>query len=222
MSLICVGRYPALDNFISLGQLNSHQLASLLDTRLRITDGQFSLAQTAWEAFCSPDPRALEKVMEADTSSLPFLKNALHRHLQQFPSVQNGLSRTEHQALSILAEHGSASAIQLFFAVQQAEELLFMGDSSFFRLLIGMASAVHAVIEVPDATGLKLGERNQVFETWMRSPVQITETGLRVLGGQEDYISLNGIDRWLGGVHLSGPQAAWRWDNAVSRLIVAP
>jgi RNA polymerase sigma factor (sigma-70 family) len=220
-SLISVGRYPAIDNFITLGQLNSHQLASLADTRLGITDAQFSLAQMAWDAFCSPDPRHLEKVMESDTSSLPFLKNALHRHLQQFPSSENGLSRTEHEALSILHERATMSAVQLFIAVQRSEELLFMGDTSFYRLLIGMASGTHAVVEVPDTTDLKLGERNPVFESWTHSPVRITETGLRVLSGQDDYVRLNGIDRWLGGVHLAGTQAAWRWNKGALRLIAA-
>lgn len=220
-SLISVGRYPAIDNFISLGQLNSHQLASLADTRLQITDGQFSLAQMAWDAFCSPDPRHLENVLESDTSPLPFLKNALHRHLEQFPSSQNGLSRTEYQALSILCERGTMSAAELFAAVQRSEELLFMGDTSFYRILIGMASARHAAVEVPDTTDLKLGERNPVFEKWTHSPVSITETGLRVLRGQDDYIRLNRIDRWLGGVHLSGSEAAWRWDKEARRLLAA-
>jgi RNA polymerase sigma factor (sigma-70 family) len=220
-SLICVGRYPAIDNFITLGQLNSHLLASLADTRLRITDGQFNLAQMAWDAFCSPDPRRLERVMESDTSSMPFLKNAVNRHLQQFPSLQNGLSRTEHEALSILRVRGTMSAAQLFVAVQRSEELLFMGDTSFYRLLIGMASATHAVVGVADTADLKLGERGAVFEKWTHSPVSITETGLRVLGGQDDYIKLNGIDRWLGGVHLSGSEAAWRWDKEARRLLAA-
>jgi hypothetical protein len=42
---------------------------------------------------------------------------------------------------------------------------------------------------------------------------------LRVLRGQEDYIRLNGIDRWLGDVHLFGAEAAWRWDQEASRLM---
>jgi len=223
-SLISVGRYPAIDNFVALGQLNSDQLASLLDTRLQVTDAQFSLAQTAWAAFCSPDPRKLEKLSQSDTAPLPFLKTALHRHLQQFPSVENGLSRTEHQALSILQERGAISmtAAQLFVAVQRSEEALFMGNTSFYRLLIAMASAAHPVIEVADMTDLKLIEQNSAFETWTHSPVRIIETGLRVLNGQDDYVKLNGIDCWRGGVHLSGAESAWRWDKEASRLLATP
>jgi hypothetical protein len=31
-------------------------------------------------------------------------------------------------------------------------------------------------------------------------------------------VRLNGIDRWLGGVHLQGGEAAWRWDADAGRL----
>jgi hypothetical protein len=43
--------------------------------------------------------------------------------------------------------------------------------------------------------------------------VRLTETGESVMRGARDRVRLNGIDRWLGGVHLEGPDAAWRWDG---------
>ena len=221
ISLISVGRYPGIDNFISLGQLNTHQLASLVDRRLRVTDAQFSVARKAWDAFCSPDPRNIERIVISDTSPLPFLKNALRRHLEQYPSSPNGLSRTEHRVLSILHQYGTTTAARLFFAVQRSEELLFMGDTSFYRLLIDMTSLENPLVTTGDSAGLKLGVRNQVFKTWTNSPVGITEMGVRVLNGHEDHIRLNGIDRWLGGVHLRGDDSAWRWDREASRLMAA-
>jgi hypothetical protein len=42
-----------------------------------------------------------------------------------------------------------------------------------------------------------------------------------VLAGEADHVRLNGIDRWLGGVHLEGDEAAWRWDAAAGRLTPA-
>jgi hypothetical protein len=40
-----------------------------------------------------------------------------------------------------------------------------------------------------------------------------------VLAGKEDWIAIRGgIDLWLGGVHLEGPQPAWRWDPELGRL----
>jgi hypothetical protein len=40
-----------------------------------------------------------------------------------------------------------------------------------------------------------------------------------VLEGRADHIDLNGIDRWLGGVHLKDEKAAWRWDRASERVV---
>jgi hypothetical protein len=50
--------------------------------------------------------------------------------------------------------------------------------------------------------------------------VTITEVGRSVIEGRADHIELNGIDQWLGGVHLKGVKAAWRWDRASAQLVM--
>ena len=37
--------------------------------------------------------------------------------------------------------------------------------------------------------------------------------------GEADHIALNGINEWLGGVHLKGKKAAWRWDCSAGRIV---
>jgi hypothetical protein len=49
----------------------------------------------------------------------------------------------------------------------------------------------------------------------------ITQAGRAVLAGEADVVKLNGIDRWLGGVHLIGAEAAWRWDTRRLALVRA-
>ena len=34
--------------------------------------------------------------------------------------------------------------------------------------------------------------------------------------------ALNGIDQWLGGVHLKGDKAVWRWDRTSGRIVSHP
>lgn len=135
LSLICTGRYPGVENFVGLGQLTEEQLASLTDTRSPVSEAEFALASVAWKAFTSSVPSAVEPILAQDTSALPFLAPALRRHLEQFPSVENGLSRSERQALSVLRDRGPLLALQLFFAVQKMEDPPFMGDLSFFAIL---------------------------------------------------------------------------------------
>ena len=43
--------------------------------------------------------------------------------------------------------------------------------------------------------------------------MHLTGTGARVLAGQAGQIALNGIGRWIGGVHLHGHHLPWRWDD---------
>lgn len=205
LSLICVGHYPGMENFVGLGHLTGEQLASLADTRSPVSEAEFALASVAWNAFTSPVPSDIELVLARDTSALPFLAPALRRHLEQFPSVENGLSRTERQALSVLRDRGPLPALRLFFAVQKMEDPLFMGDLSFFAILRELASAHFPLIQMESYAG------NLPSES---SAVTLTEFGSRVLDLQDDHVKLNGIERWLGGVHLTGTDAVWRWDSA--------
>jgi len=207
LSLICVGRYPGRDHFVGLGELTADQLASLAGTRLPVTEAQLQLAEAAWKAFTSPDPTAIERLIESDSSALPFLTAALRRHLEQFPAAGDGLSRTERQTLTVLDEQGLLSARRLFSAVQRMEEQIFMGDLSFYRLLADLSSVRYPLVQISDA--LQSGLRE----------VAISDVGRSVLRGHADHIGLNGIDRWLGGVHLWGDVAAWRWDRASRRIV---
>jgi hypothetical protein len=44
------------------------------------------------------------------------------------------------------------------------------------------------------------------------TPLVLTEAGKDVLVGKRDWIRMGGSDRWVGGVHLKGRNARWRWD----------
>ena len=47
---------------------------------------------------------------------------------------------------------------------------------------------------------------------------EITEAGEAVLHGKADFVEMNGIDTWLGGVHLLGRTDLWRWDDQRASL----
>jgi hypothetical protein len=50
---------------------------------------------------------------------------------------------------------------------------------------------------------------------------EITERGKAVMDGAEDFVITNGINQWLGGVHLEGKEARWRWEEAAQGLLVS-
>jgi len=42
-----------------------------------------------------------------------------------------------------------------------------------------------------------------------------------VLAGKADHVALNGVDRWIGGVHLDGPDSRWRWDEGTEGIVAS-
>lgn len=92
------------------------------------------------------------------------------------------------------------------------EDPLFMGDWSFFRILTDLASACEPLVRTVDDSPFDLYQ-------YPTTPVIISDAGLRVLEGRDDHIRVNRIDRWIGGVHLKGTEAAWRWNQVAGHLI---
>jgi len=87
-----------------------------------------------------------------------------------------------------------------------------MGDSTAFARMDRMAQGPDPLL-VLDPPGLPVQRA---------TGVRLTGTGERVLAGQADQIALNGIDRWIGGVHLQGHQVPWRWDDGTETIVNLP
>src|SRR5262249_5481669 len=160
VSLICVDRFPGVDRFIGLGQLDAAQLQSLYPSRQPVTADQLDIASAAWSAFRSPDPRKLLEITvrpKPDTTAagardgggapLPFLRDALLRFLAEYPSASNGLTRTEQLALAAMMD-GPTTAGALFMKTQGEELRPFMGDSTFFDTIRALASARTPLVEI--------------------------------------------------------------------------
>jgi hypothetical protein len=47
---------------------------------------------------------------------------------------------------------------------------------------------------------------------------KLADAGRAVLKGDGDFLKMNEMDEWLGGVHLHGSHQRWRWDEEGERL----
>lgn len=219
ISLICINSFPGIANFVGLGQLNPIQLRSLYETRRPLTGIEFQLGSKAWKAYCSPDPKELEVFLQQNTTALPFLKAALLRHLEQFPALQNGLSRTERQILEVVAA-GAHKPLEIFRAAQEKEESPFMGDTPFWFHLFSLCAGEKPLLTRPDGGTFSLPTDDPHDAAFRDQQLVLTREGKKALAGQTDWIKINrGIDRWLGGVHLQGKNATWRWDTQQATLV---
>jgi hypothetical protein len=209
LSLICVGEWPGMPMFKGLGELSPVQLASLLGTRQRITPHQLELGTRVWAALALGVPPAVEAlVRDENLAPLPFMRAALHRFLEELPDVEAGLGRTERAVLEAV-ESGISDPIQLFRRVQERDDVFFIGDVSLWHAIRMLAAGSRPLLALsPPAGGPAPFGR-----------VELTPSAREVLAGRADRVRESGIDRWWGGVHLSGHAIPWRWDRQARRVV---
>lgn len=104
------------------------ELAALLPMRSQPSAALVGLAQAGWSAVTASDPREVEKLLESDTSAMPFLAKALRRLLEELPAPKSGLSRTDRQVLETSGDFKASQALEeepfitdLFFALRVEE-----------------------------------------------------------------------------------------------------
>jgi RNA polymerase sigma factor (sigma-70 family) len=208
VSLICIGSFPGRPDFKGLGELTPDELASLLETRERISDAQFDLARRAWLAFRSPTPEPLDRLRHEDTSALPYLAAALTRFLQEYPWTIDGMSRTERRLLD-LASGGGIALWDAFPHMHEGEQVYYVTDGTMASIAETLSHTSPALLTL---------DVSPPSRHVLRGTIALTDSGRSALAGQLDRVSACGIDRWLGGVHLQGRTGVWRWDEQGQRV----
>ena len=214
-----------------LAPLTPDKFVPLYNARRTVTASDITHGADAWRAFTSSSPVDLAPMADrldasigartysANTDArLPHLAAALRRQLEEFPDAQHGLSRTERQICEALYP-GQLSLAKLFQTSSQASESwAFLGDwsfawytqrlSDFLRPLVMHTNNTRVVAPVRDADGRGFWERS----------VMLTPFGQEVVRERADAVEENGIDRWIGGTHLTSARH-WRWDGSLHRLV---
>lgn len=190
VSLICTAHYPGL--------LAPDELLAQQSMAQPVTKQHLQLATRAWHAFCAPTPDKWQALLTLQTDLLPFLPAAVKRMLQQYPALDSGLCRVGFEALKILAV-GDKSEAELFALYQATESKPFLGDSSFY-------SIVNQLLVAEPALLLDIEEK-----------LSISDFGKQVLSGQRNALTAIGVDRWIGGVHLT-QNNIWYWNQANGAL----
>jgi hypothetical protein len=215
LSLICIGEFPGIEDFRGLGQLTGEQLATLFDNRHEVSELELRIASSAWAAYTSPNPGEVTRLLDEDTSAMPFLGDSLRLHLTRFPSIRNGLGQIEQNALELISE-GAVTFKSLFPKFANADPDYGLGDGQFWSELRRIKEAKKPLIILKEPGDPQSAlEANRYYE----ASFEITDTGSKVLAGELDFVEVNGIDLWLGGVHLIGNETLWRWDSDREQLV---
>lgn len=192
-----------------LGRGDAAEVRSLFRSRQPLTAEQLRLGADAWQAFTSANPRALASLLQQDLSSLPFLKQALARLLQEFPGT-DGLSLTERYTLQAAATLDRAGPSELFREVRQREPVAFMGDASFWLVIERLLAAPCPLLQVSGGAFTRPGLQGAT-EAFLALRFALSEAGREVLAGERDWLVQQRIDRWVGGINLR-PGNLWRFD----------
>jgi len=207
ITLICIGEHLGIAHFGGLGQLSPEQLGRLPATAAtRLSTAALDHAASAWAALRAPDPMGLADIAAARSPELRFVADAFDRLGREYPSTRDGLSLTERRILAAVAA-GALTAGAAFVRAGAREARPFLGDSWCFERITGFVEA-----PIP----LLAAERPAPVDRHTRP--RLTAAGRRVLDGLEDHVALNGVERWIGGVHLTGRAVAWRWSEGTESI----
>lgn len=182
-------------------------IADLRTIARPVTREDLDYARRIWVDFTGDAPSALNRHFGA-CAPLRYVPPALLRLAREFPHRDTGLTLTQTRALQCL-QQAPELAGRLFGKVVEQEEAQFMGDLSFAACLDDLAFARMPLIE--GLPGPLLGHPD-AYQTYFSSGLAATGAGRDVLDGTANHIRLNGIDRWMGGAHLT-PDALWVWDG---------
>lgn len=206
-----------------LGPLKPEKFAPLYEARRTITMSDLAHAAEAWAAFTADTPDALLAVTERidrdvrarayaydDEVRLPHLAPALRRQLEEYPDTQAGLSRSERQICEALAP-GTMTLAKLFQAHQSAESWVWLGDWSFAWYVQRLSDCAHPLVVHVNGSRVIAPLRDTDGKSFWERQVQLTPLGQDMVRDRADFVKLNGIDRWIGGVYNT-PSRHWRWD----------
>jgi Domain of unknown function (DUF1835) len=178
---------------VGLGVLNPDQFrAHPADSPL--TKQQIGEIDAAWSAVTAGDPEALMEFLSTAEEFLPFLRGSLKALVFRFPAVVTGLNCWEEQLLRYTHDRGPVVARVIGYTMaHDMEHPDWVGDAYLFARLRRLAdlALLHPFLSL---TGSTLSVRG--------SEVTLTEAGAGALAGEANFVNLNGIDDWIGGVHL--------------------
>jgi hypothetical protein len=215
--LIVVGAFPGRPSFAGLGELTAGELETLWPSRRRAGPALLEEAADTWAALREPEPTALAAAARRESAELPFLAPALRRLLEELPAPDDGLAGTERRALQAIAA-GAETPPAAFVAAQRLEDAPFLGDTWFYRALAALGHGPNRLVETDEGAPLPPPPPLGDGRLFARLELRLTTAGERTLRGEADRVELLGIDRWIGGTHVT-PDSTWRWHPAERRLI---
>jgi hypothetical protein len=182
-----------------------------------VTEAQLALGRLAWNGFRAPTPELWAGLLRGSTHILPFLRLAMLRLLGELPHPASGLSRTEAAILSLVSQ-GVKRPPELYEAFTESEEVVFMGDLSFYHALDTLGAGGAPLIAGFNGLTFSPSMPEEAREAYLEAELSCTHLGIMVLSGKSDALQHRPVDRHIGGYQLQS-SAPWRWCPETGQLL---
>ncbi len=175
---------------LSLGQLGANEILSYQPAPHHLNPEEANELKRLWKVYTSDDPADLARYA-AGSSAMPIAHRAVRELLYRFPDVRSGLGVWDECLLRHTLDNGPR-AMRVIGHTLGDMSLDWQGDMHIFRRLVGMAGVRSPLISLTGS-----------HESMRGCEVRLTSFGHDVLAGNANTVHENGIDDWIGGVHLS-------------------
>ncbi|MCZ6743637.1 MAG: DUF1835 domain-containing protein [Alphaproteobacteria bacterium] len=185
---------------LSMGELDPEEIRNYCPEPRQLDSQDVEELRRTWRVYRSDDPTALSKYVTGD-SPMPVLHRAISQLLYRYPDVRSGVGVWDERLLHYTLEEGPAAALVIGYIFGYSESPDYVGDTYLFRRLIGMGNVelTSPLISVTGSTRIMRG-----------CEVRLTAFGQNVLSGKANNVHENGIDDWIGGVHLRNHSVTFR------------
>lgn len=209
-------RSPKPSTNRSIATLNGEKIRQTATWR-QPAEEELACYESAWRAVSNPSPEELIAIC-ATTSQFPApLDAALRALLARYPDKLIGLNYWDRLILGSCRTTRRKSSMVIgsaMYAGFQAGTPDWPDHEYLFARLTGFSDAAEQPVEHPMVNffGDPLSTDGELR---MRSTeATIAKTGRSVLAGEANHVALNGIDDWVGGVHLKAHSGSpWLFDG---------
>lgn len=179
---------------------------------LPLDEQDFEILGHAWQALCASEPRQIMRYRKQFPPRLSLVLDRICRLERRYPFLKTGLNAFDSRVLQICARCGPrAVSIAAEYVCNDHDDFDYPNDSVFHGRLLKLASAD---LKFP------LLELEGDITRFSSFTVKLTEVGKAVLVGEANHVELNGIDEWIGGVHLqSSSGLVWFYDPEQTKLV---